>query len=307
MISIGLLDNEEDYVRKLAAYLNRQGRGKWNIVAFTNGEILDSYMKKRRLDILAGTNERVLTELQREHGELVILWLRDEEQPFGRKEGNCFFVCRYQGAGVIEEGMRKIISQMDIHTRHTKRIVAMYSPVGRCGKTELALEIARDERYGKWLYIGMEDYSFFGDDYREEEKRTESFLYYIKEREKAKLLSLIEGSSGIIPSAFSPFDTRRMEKEDFKWFIEIFREYYGYNGILFDFGTGVIQDFETFLLFDFLLVPYLTEEKSIAKKEKLERLLEAYGLEEIKKGIKFLNMQKKEDVREKLDKLFTVA
>ena len=205
----------------------------------------------------------------------------------------------YQGAGVIEDGVRKVISRMENGVKHAKKMVAMYSPVGRCGKTELALEITTSGRYGEWLYIGLEDYSFFEDEHQREE--TEYFLYFVKEREKEKLCSLIGNSSGVIPSALSPFDSKRMDKEDIKWLAGVLREYPGYSGILFDIGTGILQDFEIFLLFDFWLVPYLPEANSMAKRRKLEELLDVYGMEEMKKGIEFLNMEKREQTIQRLD------
>ncbi len=302
MIKIGILDKEEMYTVRLAAALNRRGKGKWNIIAFTDWSILEEYMKRTRLDILAGTDEEVLDKLHEEYKELFILWLREEEKPFAKKNDSIFAVCRYQGAGVIEDSVRKMISQMKSSIKHTKKMVAMYSPVGRCGKTELALEITTSGKYGEWLYIGLEDYSFFGDEYQREE--TEYFLYFIKEREKEKLFSLIENSSGVIPSAFSPFDSKRMEKEDIRWLVEVLREYQRYNGILFDIGTGILQDFEIFLLFDFWLVPYLPEANSMAKREKLEKLLEAYGMEGMKKGLEFLNMEQREKNIQRLDDIF---
>ena len=301
MIKIGILDKEEMYTARLTAALNRRGNGKWSIMAFTHIDILEDYMKRTRLDILAGTDEEVLNRLGEAHKELYILWLREEEKPFAKRNDSFFSVCRYRGTGVIEDGMRKMISRMKSSIKYSKKMVVMYSPVGRCGKTELALEITTSGRYGEWLYIGLEDYSSFGEKHREE---TEYFLYFIKEREKDKLFSLIENCSGVIPSAFSPFDSKRMEKEDIRWLIGVLRDYQRYDGVLFDIGTGILQDFEIFLLFDFWLVPYLPEENSVAKKEKLERLLEAYDMEHVKKGLKFLNVKEKKITMQKLDEIF---
>ena len=299
MIKIGLLDKEEGYAVRLAASLNRRGKGKWSTIAFTDRDILEDYMKRTRLDILAGTDAEVLNGLREEYRELFLLWLREEEKPFAKQSDSIFSVCCYQGAGVIEDGVRKVISRMENGVKHAKKMVAMYSPVGRCGKTELALEITTSGRYGEWLYIGLEDYSFFEDEHQREE--TEYFLYFVKEREKEKLCSLIGNSSGVIPSALSPFDSKRMDKEDIKWLAGVLREYPGYSGILFDIGTGILQDFEIFLLFDFWLVPYLPEANSMAKRRKLEELLDVYGMEEMKKGIEFLNMEKREQTIQRLD------
>lgn len=304
MIRIGILDKEDGYVRKLAAYLNRYGKGKWNIAAFTDWELLKCYMEKRRLDIIAGTREEDLKELQKIHREISILWLRDDKEEEGLKKTDIrsYSVFRFQSAKAIGEHTREMINQMGICNQSVKKMVAMYSPVNRCGKTELALNLVKSRRYGRWLYIGMEDYSFFEMD--KEEERAEAFLFFIKERQKEKLLSLLAEGFDVIVSVFSPFDLKQIERDDIKWLIEILRNHSVYSGVIFDFGTGILQDFNIFLLFDCLLVPYLSEEKSIAKKEKLKQLLQAYGLEAVMEGMGFLNMEKEEEVWEKLDKIF---
>lgn len=302
MVRIGVLDEEDAYAAKLAAYLNRYGRGKWKIAAFTDRELLRNYMEKKRLDIVAGTKERALWEIREAHKEVIILWLREEKGELKKTAFRSYSVFRYQSAKVIGENIGQVINQMGICSKPEKRIAAIYSPVNRCGKTELALQLVKSMRYGRWLYIGMEDYSFFKES--KEEERADAFLFFIKERKKEKLLCLMEEGSDIIVSAFSPFDTKQLEKEDIKWVIEVLKDSSVYSGAIFDFGTGIIRDLDIFLLFDCLLVPYLPEEKSIVKKDKLKQLLQVQGLEMVIEGIKFLNMHKGEEVWEELDKIF---
>ena len=89
MIKIGLLDKEEGYAVRLAASLNRRGKGKWSTIAFTDRDILEDYMKRTRLDILAGTDAEVLNGLREEYRELFLLWLREEEKPFAKLLSGC--------------------------------------------------------------------------------------------------------------------------------------------------------------------------------------------------------------------------
>ena len=64
MIKIGILDDEQEYVTMLAAYLGRYGRGRWTTAAFTDKGVLSTYLSEGQLDIVAGTDREELRQLQ---------------------------------------------------------------------------------------------------------------------------------------------------------------------------------------------------------------------------------------------------
>ena len=176
-------------------------------------------------------------------------------------------------------------------------MIAVYSPVGRCGKTSLALRVIGTEAYGKWLYVGLEDYSFFA----EEE---DTFFYYVKEREENRVLEWMARCGGRIPSAGSPFDSRQMNREDAQWLHLVLNKSESYRGAVWDIGTGVLSDPEFFLVFDALLVPYLSEEKAMAKRSRFERLLRMHGLEDVLEQVRFVDMGRQDEITDKLEELF---
>lgn len=307
-VKIGVFDEEEGYVERLAGSLNRQGRGCWNVAGFTNRTILEDYLKKRNLDVLAVTNREELLELQRKYQEICFVWLSENgtaERIADKKDAELRVICRYQSAKAIGKAMREVLKKIGSGLSDAKPMAAVYSPIGRCGKTSFALEIAKNECYGKWLYIGMEDYSSF----RETEERSgigDTFLYYVKERKKKKAAELIEESNGIIASAFSIFDAKQIEKNDVEFIEEILRES-SFEGAIFDVGSGILQDFSILTLFDVIVVPYLSAESSMIKKERFEQLLYLYGLEEVLSKIQYINMERSKEVLEKMEELFLKA
>lgn len=319
-VKIGILDEEKEYVEMLAAYLGRFGKGQWITAAFTDWTVLHSYLRAGRLDILAGTNQEELRKLQQEYDGLTLLWLSDQKNgQSNRQENMAAFrsVYRYQSARLIAVTIQNLVEQRCLTLELDRQMVAIYSPVGRCGKTSLALEVVRNETYGKWLYIGMEDYSSFPVVADNEEipaaqdtirgvKYTigmEDFLYYLKERQDEKILTLIEQSDGVIPSGRLLFDTRQITKEDMLWIRNILR-HSGFCGVVFDIGTGVLQDYEIFTVFDYLLIPYLPEEAALIKKENFERGLDWAGAAFMKEKILYVNMEDRKQVVEVMKTIF---
>ena len=311
-IKIGIFDKEKNYVSKLCAYLNQMGNGKWNVVAFTDKAVAESYVEKRILNIFASTEEDILQKLKKKRQDLYAIWLKDQEEHSGKRmikdTYGIYTIGRYAGAKSIGKAMEEIASQIMINRMTGKPMIAVYSPVGRCGKTSFALELVRNEEFGSWLYVGMEDYSFW---HRENEKEeyggydggAEQLLYYIKERQEGKVLSILEESNGIIPSAFSPFDTKLMEERDFQWLFEVIQMCNVYAGGIFDIGTGILQNLEWLNLFDYIVVPYLEEEKAMAKQQQLKELIQAFGMEELMEKMGFVNMGKRKEVLNQMEEI----
>lgn len=305
-VRIGIFDEEEAYAGKLSAYLNRMGNGSWNVAAFTDKKAMEEYASRKKPDILAGTDMELLKKLKGQQNSIYIIWLKEkeEENRIHSSQDNMGItsICRYNSAKIIGkiigEAAAKILTSKDTK----KPVVAIYSPVGRCGKTSLALNIVKNENFGKWLYIGMEDYSYLREG-RMESTDLDSFLYFVKERNQEKIHFLLQGGQGIIPSAFSPFDTKQINETDIKWLIDVLQQMEMCSGILFDMGTGVLQELGWLSFFDYILVPFLSEEASMGKRRQFEKLVDAYELEEVKEKMRFLNMEDEREVSEKIQEI----
>lgn len=303
-IRIGIFDEEESYAGKMSAYLNRIGKGNWNVIAFTDEKAIEQYAQKRNLYILAGTDIDILKKYKEYHKDTYLIWLREKESL--SKDNDIVSVCRYTGAGAIGKIIEETAARLLADTKSKNPMVAVYSPVGRCGKTAFALYIVQNERFGKWLYIGMEDYGFSEDKTDStglDHISPDNFLYYVKERNREKLYILFQSNQRIIPSAFSPFDTKQINEADLKWLFSVLQQMEMYSGIIFDIGTGILQNLEWLALFDYILVPFLPEESSIGKRRHFENLVVAHGLEGIQEKMEFLNMADKSAVKNKVEEI----
>lgn len=298
-VKICIYDEEECFAKRLAAFLNRQGGGKLSVTAVTNSEKL---LEMKPLDLLIATDLNLLYEVKNSNEALHIIWLQEKREmsPVLHRETAAFAsISRYAGAGKICRMVEKAAAHIAQTIPISVPVSAVYSPVGRCGKTSFALAVAQNTEH-RWIYIGMEDYNCLETPLP---AAGDSFLYFAKERNKDRLLEIIEECEGIIPSAFSPFDSKMLESGDWEWLIETMRGYTDYSGVLFDIGTGILQEPAWLSLFDLVLVPYLKEEAALRKKENFEALIDVYGLMQLRERIWFIDMGNKEDINDKKRKL----
>ncbi len=298
-LQIGVMDKEKVYVVQLTTYLQRYGKGRWELFAFTEEEKLQQYLDKHSLDILIDTDKKRLLKEQALQN-IVRLWLTDETGTL-QKENAFYRVYRFQNAREIAKNIDHIIQQEGMKRVQSKRMVAFYSPVGRCGKTTLALEIVQSGLYGNWLYFGMEDYSSFTDNIENRESVAEEILYYWKEHKDKKLLSSLEKSDSLLTVGTSYLDVKQLTMEDWKWFREVF-EQSQYRGVLFDLGSGVLQSLQVLQSFDFIVVPCLEEECAKKKLDNFKRVLKRQSVEWKEGKMCFFNMENSEEGREWLKK-----
>lgn len=296
-VKVCVYDEDERFAKQLAACLNRQGEGNLFVTAVTDAENLWEYMGRHPYDILLAGNPELLLKIKQVKENIQIIWLREEERPSSvtREVAEAASVSRYAGVRRIGQMVEMAANHVHQLTKQSVPVAAIYSPVGRCGKTAFAMEVA-DNPERRWMYIGMEDYGIFRDG---KEDAGDAFLYYIKERNPEMLFQLVKNCQGILPSAFSPFDSKLLDFEDWKWSIETMRQLTDFWGVLFDVGTGVLQEVSWLMVFDYVIVPYLKEEQALRKKEKFEALLKACGLEEDKERFQFVDMGNEEEIRKK--------
>lgn len=275
MIRIGVIDKEEGYVGKLAAYLNRVNKGKLQCLAFTKKDKLVEGIRQHRWDVVIATDEKLLEEIRTDNDRLCGIWLTEQAD---RSTGRSIY--RYQSGAGIAEALNRILDREGLRMPKQRSVVAVYSPVGRCGKTTMMLEHVHGQE--EWLYIGMEDYGVVKED--------DALLYYIKERKREKVTGLLEESSGVISASYSPFDAKTIDREDMVWLVELLKKQTGYQGVLVDMGTGVLQQIDVLTVFDKVIVPYVREETALKKKERWIQLVKAYGYEEWLEQVSFLDM-----------------
>lgn len=191
---------------------------------------------------------------------------------------------RFQSAGQIVRCVEEIAARSGLFGRESISMLAVCSPVGRCGKTILALRLAERDR---GLYLGMEDYGSFPE---EEELMADRFYYYVKERRADRVAGLLVQCGGRIATGSSPFDMKQIGAAELGWLREQVEQMGSFQRIVVDLGTGVVEEPEFFAAFDGLIVPYLAKEGH-AKEGRLKRLLKKAGVGIPAEQVRYVNME----------------
>lgn len=208
----------------------------------------------------------------------------------GMPDGDGIYrICRFQGVSQIVRCVEEIAARCGLFGRESISMLAVCSPVGRCGKTALALRLA--ER-GRGLYLGMEDYGSFPE---EEELMADRFYYYVKERRADRVAGLLAQCGGRIATGSSPFDMKQIGAAELGWLREQAQLTGSFQRIVVDLGTGVVEEPEFFAAFDGLVVPYLAKEGN-AKEGRFKRLLKKAGVGMPDGQVRYVNMEQGPDL-----------
>lgn len=246
---IGIAGDESRYWLNLMEYLNSQTRIQ--VFLCTKDECLIEEVMSKEAEVLFLREDY---EGEMEFGIPCIRFSMDRE--------NRDTVYQLQPAHKIYEQMCHFIEKK-MDSGNQGKAFAVYSPLGRSGKTSFACAYGRAHSF---FYIGMEEYGIKGNN----NKNTGEILYHIRNRKEGianYLCSFSEDWYGLslIASPVYYQDIRLMESEDFRWFLEQIRQDGRGLSVMMDFGSGCLPDFEILDCFDKVYVPILDGEEEQRK------------------------------------------
>lgn len=283
MLEISLIEKDEDYGKKFCVGLNREGKGKWNVKLFTGIEKLKKYPEHFAIIMLTNLNE--LERIKVIFKNQVIIYLTSEIKEQEIIENGYEKIYRYQSIKLISRDLKNIIGKLGYDEKVRKTIYAIYSPIGRCGKTTLGIGLAED-RIKNTLYVGMEDYNSL-DITREEYIDGNIFYYYVKEKNTDKIKELLKKDQNIITSPNYFGDLKNIYQEDLL-FIKKEIENSKYQMIFFDIGSFILANIEWLNIFDYIIVPYLDDALSQYKKKQFVERINTDS--DLFRKVKFVNM-----------------
>lgn len=157
-----LCDWENRFVNNFMEYFVAKSLDSFDIRVFTDVEALLSYYEDNHIDILLIANSFMSNEIEElDINTLIIL----SEGDILKKYASLPIIYKYQSS-------EKIISEIlsfyadtvketdNYYYNHGIRIIGVYSPVRRSGKTSMALSLGQLlARNKKVLYLNMEEFS----------------------------------------------------------------------------------------------------------------------------------------------------
>lgn len=263
---VGIAGKESGYWIKLMEYIN--SRGQMEAFVCTSKESLGKELKQRNPVVLF--READFAKEVKFHGKEVTIY-SDHKSSDG--------IYQYQPAEQIYNAMIHCLDLKQYVAEdcrvNEQQIYAVYSPLGRSGKTSFALAYARSHSF---FYLGLEDYGLSGYNIHD----MGEVLYHIRNRTEniaGKVLEWGEEWNGVRMLGSPVFfqDIKLLSVEDYRWFFNQLREA-EFPSVIVDIGTGCLMDFEMLELFDRIYVPVLSGKSNQDKLDLFWKLLlEVYG------------------------------
>lgn len=293
--TVALVGEPEEFVYSLMNYINRREEIPLFALIFSDKASLCAYMEKHKISlvVMCGDTEAVTWLDGIKLPCLRIVGHKNEKKQGTEhnadkgddnleKEGSVKSVSMYAMAREQINAMLQMISKVEPMVQGSEHVevVALYSPVGRCGQTALCGRICSQE-YKKGndiLYLGFEEYG-----QGRPGEGMEEVLYLIKERMenitlRIKALREPDMEYDAILSANGYLDIRELDYGDMLWFVNKLKQEGGYNRIIVDVGRGSLGDLSLLKVMDSIIVPIPQEKESQAKYRQFLQYLDRIGL-----------------------------
>ena len=290
---LAILDREEDFLYGITTYFQDKLGKVFDIHAFHTKEALLDFAreKQKKVDVYLGSSGLEDSEKKQIQVEQMVLFSQGEEV-FLEEE----VIYKYQSAERIMKEFLQICRLGTVisgsSVMENTKLIGVYSPIGRCGKTSMALVmgqlLARDH---KVVYVNLEEWSGFERIIGNYEGMDLSDLIYYIKQEREHLGLYINGmlleinQLKIIPPVNMAPDIQELGGEVRKLLQEIAMSD-AYDVVVVDFGRQLKSMLPVLHDIEQLYMPVLKDKASQAKIEQFFKFLRNSSYSEMEKKIK---------------------
>lgn len=289
---MAVYDADPKYAERLSDYVNRKEKGIFQAQAFTSKERLEEFAKGNEIDVLLAGDLLDAGEIGGVRSAQTIYLTEDRSL---LSEGQGAGIYKYQsGDDIIRDVMAVYCEKPGVKavfpgiSGKQKQIIGVYSPIGRCGKTSLALAIgqllAKEE---KVLFISLDMFTGFPYLLDEPWKRDMSDLIYYYKQKRFNALRLnsvvyLMGDMAWIPPIGYPDDYNQISAEEMADFLVQILDESDYTTIVLDIGNYDRQIRPILNICKVVYMPMKEDSISQAKLREFEGYIESCGNPELK-------------------------
>lgn len=209
---------------------------------------------------------------------------------------------KYQSVDVISAEILRAFQEtsetpLPFVKRKKGRLIAVYSPIHRIGKTTFALKLGkRMAEKENVLYLNLETYAGMGGYFRDENIQNLShLLYYAKQDQddiSVRIASMVKrmGNLDYIPPMQVWTDLRSVESKEWMSFFEKLSEQSIYDVIILDMGNNVENVFDMLGICDVVLLPYTNDVYGDAKLKQYKYMIHVLGYQELERRTLCIDM-----------------
>ena len=291
---MAVYDVDPVYAQRFADVANQKEKVPFTVIPFTTLEALREFAGKHRIEILLISVSVPVEQVQGiEAGSVVTL----AEGEVVSSTDSYPSVYKYQSAdSVIREVMTYYCQQpaenpLVVLGRKAK-VLGVYSPIGRCLKTSLALTLGQQlAKEGKVLYVGLEEFSGFsriiGGQCRND---FSDVLYYLRQGNldavRMRSISYTWKDMNYLAPVRYPEDLEQMTGEEAGMLVEKLAGEMGYEYVIVDVGRIARNIIPVLERCDIIYMPIKEDGVSSAKLDEFEEYLKVTGRENLKEIIR---------------------
>ena len=286
-INLVICDKEICYANRLADNISM--RRELNVRVFTCSNISMAIKLQKEIHILVVDESCRYEERCQIHAKQTYVLGRGKIIDKGEKETAIF---KYQCA---DEIIRRIFQSYVEHTNanimrsaqaERTRMIAVYSPIHRVGKTKFAISLGKEYAKSKRvLYLNLEEYAGFGGG-EHEGLHLGDLLYYIKQGNQ-NLGSRLQAAANkmeqldYIDPIVMVSDLKDVTQEEWEKLFHQIGENSNYDYVILDLGDSVQGLFAILARCDKIYMPILEDEVSQRKINRYYQNLEQLKLEQV--------------------------
>lgn len=309
-----ICDSEHLYAEHLAERLSEKKEFLMKLYAFTALEHCISFQKKETIDILLIEEDYPLQERRKIKASKIFVLTKGAELELDKEEIPIF---KYQSSDAILEAVVNTCLEEGtcfFRRRHrtTAKIIGVYSPIHRCGKTQLSLDIGRElAKSSATLYLNLEEHAGMEGCFGGERKRTLSdVLYYAKQEEGSlniRIGTMVRqfGELDYIMPCPVSMDLKAVTADEWEDLFVQLLEGGIYESLVLDIGECIQGFYEVLKLCKVIYMPVLTDSVAQSKFLQFEEEVKLLGYEELLE--KVVKVEATDNPRAFIQKLFEEA
>ncbi len=285
-----ICDEEQDYARNLMQMIGSRRELGFQMHVFQRLEQLEEFAKKRPVQIMLIGEEYPQERREKIPADEHFVLIKEEDRVLADGEKGVY---KYQSvdkilAQVLELSIRE--RKLPGKTKKTVRgrLIGIYSPIHRIGKTKYALEMGKElASRGPVLYLNLEEYSGEEFYFPGEKGQDLGDLLYFAKQENGNLglkVSMMAGQIGdmdyIMPIPVVQ-DLQAVSREEWLQLFEQILDKCIYEAVILDLGDSVDGLFEILQRCDTVYTLYIEEPAAKAKLRQYTENLRKTGHEEI--------------------------
>ena len=280
-------------------YINRKNTIPFEVHAFTSLDQLRNFVKNHQVEILLISEKAMCTEVGDWPISKIVILSEGIHDPGSEKYPSVY---KYQSSSAV---VREVLAcyggsaeqENERMLKPKMTVIGIYSPVGRCLKTSLALAMGQILAKEKaTLYLNLEDCPGFETLFHTAYDRNISdIIYYLRQGEtnlisKIAAVAAAVGKLDFLPPARSPQELRGVTAEEWHRLFTAIRENSSYEILILDIGSGPDCLGDLLGECDYIYMPVKSDTMSAAKLAQFESLLRLWDCENLMSRIKKLHL-----------------